>query len=833
MMTVEQVVDRLLTFELRIQAIRLQFIEGDVHEKLDRDSLMEALSLLNELSLQKDEYSQKQLIAITALLWHYKDPEWDGLHNHLILFLSRAGFGPSSIMLDKGYSHEEQVYSVSTSIMNRYAIGIAQARNEIYVGKEKFLLTDFQKGLWNNLDSGPLIGISAPTSAGKSFLILLKAIDLLLRKKGTIVYIVPTLSLVNQVVGDFRKMLDRFELDSYSLETTMNPASYTETSVYVLTQEKAIAAFSEDDIPFKNVRLLVVDEIQNVERVASHDEMRAKVLYDLMVEFRDSVEVDHVIVSGPRIVKIDELSTAIFGITAIKKETTSSPVLSLTYSVHKKGENYFLKLFCDLLEKPLEVRITEKDIIKGYGKSLYDEGYLSYIKEVISGMEDECVLIFSPTTDACGQISAYMGRVIADQNNEFLDDLAGFIADTVHPEYGLAKVVKKGVVYHHSKLPAHVRRVVEHAVKDGKIKIIIATTTLLQGVNLPVQNIIIRNPNLFVRKKANSARLSNYELANLRGRAGRLLKDFVGRTFIMDEASFQEQGQQLDLFKDTEKELQVGYGRKYMAFKKDISDDLRSGNGSTADNAEYSYVTTYIRQKVMRHGIRSQVALSRVGINLTDKELNAVQSGMRGITIDRNLCARNRYWDPVDLDRMQRLTLPVPLPTRPGGFDNARHLKDILLFMQDYFPAYYDKYFGIKQSGQGDLLFSICILADQWASERPIKEILSTPFYRNADNIDKGIENMEKVIAFKMTMLLKPLYDIKSNDSMYPRFIELGAYKPLTRRLIELNIPRDTAIYLNGQLQGARFENKDVLVAEIRRRRATLPYWYRIQLDNI
>lgn len=54
----------------------------------------------------------------------------------------------------------------------------------------------------------------------------------------------------------------------------------------------------------------------------------------------------------------------------------------------------------------------------------------------------------------------------------------------------------------------------------------------MQGVNLPAKNIIIRNPNLFVRKGESSAKLSPYEFANLRGRAGRLLTDFVGRTIV-------------------------------------------------------------------------------------------------------------------------------------------------------------------------------------------------------------------------------------------------------------------------------------------------------------
>ena len=89
---------------------------------------------------------------------------------------------------------------------------------------------------------------------------------------------------------------------------------------------------------------------------------------------------------------------------------------------------------------------------------------------------------------------------------------------------------------------------------------------------MPTQNIIIRNPNLFVKHNANSAKLSNYEMANLRGRAGRLLKDFVGRTFVLDETSFAETDgyDQITIFEDTTKDLPDGYGERFEKYQEDI-----------------------------------------------------------------------------------------------------------------------------------------------------------------------------------------------------------------------------------------------------------------------
>lgn len=835
MSNVQEVLARLLKIELETHGRKLHFIvRGNSHE-MDYDFLIQCLDILNELSVKKDELSKRRLIAISALLWHYRDPAWEGLKNYLILFLSRAGFGPSSIMLDEGYSHQTQSYSFRESLLNEFAVSVAQANNEIRVGEKTYLLTDFQKGLWNDIDQGPLTGISAPTSAGKSFLILLKSMELLLKQDGTIIYIVPTLSLVNQVLADFRKMLDAFQLNDYSLESSFNFSQQSKKTIFVLTQEKAIAAFSQTDTPFETIRLLVIDEIQNVERVESADDARAKILYDLMMEFRRTASIDHIIISGPRITNIDELGVNIFGAKTTKKETNASPVLNLTYAISSRNGVYYLNLFSDLLPRPLELKITETSAVKGYGKVQYQEDYLDYLDDLVKCMEGECVLIFSPTSPTCSKIAEHLTRRSYQEGNKDLDDLAEFIADTVHPDYNLVESIKKGITYHHGKLPFHVRLLVEDAVKCGKIKTIIATTTLLQGVNLPVQNIIIRNPNLFIKKGEGKATLSNYELANLRGRAGRLLKDFVGRTFILDEKSFREpESTQLDLFKNTDKELEVGYGKKYNEHKRDIKKDIIAGNGSTEANKEYSYLSTYLRQTILRHGVRSQTVLARVGINLSDKELNDMLTPLKELQVDRSVCTRNRYWDPVDLNKLFLQQRMFVLPTNPTEFGNANKIKGILELLQDLAPVYYNRYFGVYNTGNANLLLQKCILADLWIRERPLSEILSNPYYEgDTQRIDDAINFLEGKISYGLALLLKPLYDIKAPESVFPRFIEVGAYMPETRRLIEVNIPRETAIYLTTNYKLTDYDNKQLLIRQLRNIRTQLPYWYQIQLNTL
>ncbi|WP_298139775.1 DEAD/DEAH box helicase [Flavobacterium sp.] len=834
-MEVKDILIRLLNIELVANANRLKLINRISTEQIDEDFLTDIISNLNELSVRTDEHSKKQLIAICALLWTYRKIEWDGLKNYLILFLSRAGFGPSSIMIDSNYSFTDKQFSFSENLMNQFAVTVAQVKNEIKVGNSIFLLSDFQKDIWESIEKNSLIGISAPTSAGKSFLILLKAIDLIQKKRGVVIYVVPTLSLVSQVTSDFRKLLDDFQLSDYSLDSTYNNTAATEKSIYILTQEKAIAAFSQSDSPFKNVRLLVVDEIQNVEKVADSDDQRSKVLYDLMIELRNSSTIDHIILSGPRIVKIDELGTNVFGINSEKKETDASPVLNLTYSISKKKNDYYFNVYSDLLENSQQIKITNDDVIQGYGKVQYNDNYLDYLSSFLKGFgDDESTLIFSPTSNTCNKMASHIAENMVERNNTYLSELSDFISETVHPKFTIVETILKGVAYHHGKLPFHVRVLIEDGIKQKNIKTIVCTTTLLQGVNLPVQNIIIRNPNLFIARTENSSKLSNYEIANLRGRAGRLLKDFIGRTFILDELSFKEkEANQLELFKDTAKELQVGYGKKYNAHKDKIKTDITNNVGSTIKNQEYSFLTTYLRQTVLRYGLLSQVYLGRVGIVLSDSEMNNIFEAMNKLSIGKAICSKNRYWDPIDLNNLYLKRNNFSLPTSASEQNISYKLKAILGLIKRDFPIYYNKYFGVADYPGKDILLQKSILAENWLKEKSLAEIFSDSYYDSSEKIDDTISFLQNKISYGLPLLLKPLYDIKEPDGMFTRFIELGAYKPITRKLIELNIPRETAIYLTDKYEFNNIDNKQELINQLRAIRNELSYWYKIQLSTI
>jgi hypothetical protein len=86
------------------------------------------------------------------------------------------------------------------------------------------------------------------------------------------------------------------------------------------------------------------------------------------------------------------------------------------------------------------------------------------------------------------------------------------------------KAAKKGVICHSNKLPTLVRIAIERLMRSKPPVIIIATSTLGQGVNVGISTVIVASPYY-----DNEARINNRDFWNICGRAGRAFSDTEGK----------------------------------------------------------------------------------------------------------------------------------------------------------------------------------------------------------------------------------------------------------------------------------------------------------------
>lgn len=840
---IDEVLDEWLKIEYYFIAKKAKFINKTIEP--DYKLILKTIRCLDYVTTRKYNDSENYVITIVALMWEHIDKQKYNIKSFILKILSRIGYPTSAIIIDEEFDKRKGQFFRPRSMLDMVSMTLQHQNNEIMIGNEIFLLTDFQKEIWDGMSNEKILGISAPTSAGKSFVLLLKTLSRIISDRLDVVYIVPTLSLLNQVTEDYNKMIRQLEIKDCKIVNSFIPNHDSEfCTIYVMTQEKALAAFSNEKTAFSKKLILVTDEIQNIERIQKDTDLRSKILFDTLIEFRQKKNVEQIIISGPRIEEIDNLGKNIFGKKTLELKTSISPVLNLTYSIKKEGKNFYFKQYCALRPISFSKKIDNTNNIIGYGKKRYTSEYLKYLSSFIRniGAEDQNI-IFAPTSDTAKNIACAISASAIEKSTD-LKDLINYYSKTINKNYAMCKTLANGVGYHHGKLPMHVRRTLEKAISEKKVQNIVCTTTLMQGVNMPAQNVIIRNPHLYIQKQTDSEELSSYEMANLRGRAGRLLKDFIGRTYVLDESGFDglDDYDQLELFEDVSVELSVGYGEKYEEYKSEINDALNSTSTVDEGMKKYGYLVSYIRQTILRYGDSARYRMKEVGIRLSKEQVSEIISNMNSLKVPKEICYKNRYWDPIVLNEVYISFNCKKLPDISTERGAKARLNEILKFLRDNkaTSSMYNQYIPeSNRSGKGRSF--LCKACMDWALEKPLSEILTGDRYEGneaTENIDEMIKMLQNIVAFNVPLLLKPVFDMFNPESCFLTCMQAGAYRSFSRKMIELGIPRETAIYLNNTL----FKNKkikketDEQIEELIRKIISekfeeLPYWIGVQLE--
>ena len=95
-------------------------------------------------------------------------------------------------------------------------------------------------------------------------------------------------------------------------------------------------------------------------------------------------------------------------------------------------------------------------------------------------------------------------------------------------EHTVTQALARGIAPHHGQLPSIVREAIEIDCRAGRYRVIVATNTLAQGVNLPVKTVVIHSTRRWDMATDQPLRIPVRDYWNIAGRAGRAGQETEG-----------------------------------------------------------------------------------------------------------------------------------------------------------------------------------------------------------------------------------------------------------------------------------------------------------------
>ncbi len=147
------------------------------------------------------------------------------------------------------------------------------------------------------------------------------------------------------------------------------------------------------------------------------------------------------------------------------------------------------------------------------------------------------VLVVATTRAQAQQLAGGIAEFCEEQPG--LAALVDFVRQQLGDDHPLVSVLQRGVGFHHAGLPVEVLEALEGAVRDDTLPYLACTSTLTDGVNLPVRTVIIYDQPF--PDQSEESRLSGARLVNAMGRAGRAGKETEGWIVLVRAAEPTEQ----------------------------------------------------------------------------------------------------------------------------------------------------------------------------------------------------------------------------------------------------------------------------------------------------
>ncbi|MBE0448076.1 MAG: DEAD/DEAH box helicase, partial [Actinobacteria bacterium] len=389
-------------------------------------------------------------------------------------------------------------------------------------------LLEFEKGLV----------VSMPTSAGKTRMAEIAIINELTQSPDEkVIFIVPTRALASEVE---RALSSRLPLLGFTVSALFGGYELNEfeqelldsTNILVLTPEKLDLLMRRDKGFINKVSLVVIDEghlvsngsrglrlefiLSRIKWHASRNE-KTKLLF-LSAVLPNGGEIARWL-AGDEQASID-----------INWKPTRTRRLAFQWGRRNRNDGQLL-----YLDPPGED-------IERFVPGIVNRHQVSERPQVLAALAIHFlqvgpVLVFTVRPKQVETLAITIADFIQDINKSTLSQHQDIIDADIIPEiikqvgenHSLVKCLKLGFAYHYGPLPREVRRVVERAVRDEIILLVIANETLAQGVNLPIKTLIVDTVS------RGGSLIPVRDFYNIVGRTGRAAQEIEGTVVFLPD----------------------------------------------------------------------------------------------------------------------------------------------------------------------------------------------------------------------------------------------------------------------------------------------------------
>ncbi|KPA76217.1 putative ATP-dependent RNA helicase [Leptomonas pyrrhocoris] len=366
--------------------------------------------------------------------------------------------------------------------------------------------------------------VSAPTGAGKTnvaMMAMLRAIDAA-RNTTTgvidghslkMVYVAPMKALVQEVVRTFSRRLEPLGLTVAELsgDAAMTQQQMATTQLIVTTPEKwdIVTRKSVELGVASLLKLLILDEVHLL-----HNE-RGPVLEAIVARTLLQQQL-----RGEAGIRIVGLSATL---------PNYADVATFLQVNRQRGLFVFDSSYRPI---PLEQTYCATKKVKGVAQSAV-MNVVAYDKVLQTVQAEEQVMIFVHSRRETEFTARYLQKRAAeehrgyyfvqpDSNSHKALQEASSGANGAMLRRSLQQLLPDGFGIHHAGLSREERSTVEQLFAERHIKVLVCTSTLAWGVNLPANRVIIKGTRVFNGAKGQSELLSALDVLQMFGRAGRV-----------------------------------------------------------------------------------------------------------------------------------------------------------------------------------------------------------------------------------------------------------------------------------------------------------------------